>query len=71
MGDDLSISKSSPSHSRQMREVRRIVPHRRYSAESLQNDIAMIFVRTKRIGKHFVCIRNGVIRNKVLFFNQK
>ncbi|XP_055299883.1 trypsin eta-like [Sitodiplosis mosellana] len=46
MGDDLSISKSPGLH-RQMRKVRKIVPHPYYNPENLQNDIAMIFLTTQ------------------------
>ncbi|XP_055299882.1 serine protease 1-like [Sitodiplosis mosellana] len=44
MGDDLSISKSSPGPRRQIGKVRKIVPHPQYSPDTLHDDIAMIFL---------------------------
>lgn len=52
MGDDISVSKYSPNFSRQIRKIRKIVPHPRYSRSTMENDIAVIFVRTREIFCH-------------------
>lgn len=49
MGDDLSISNYSPSPRRQIRRVRKIVPHPLYDDYSKNNDIAVIFVCIREI----------------------
>lgn len=44
MGDDLSISPTSASPRRQVRQISKIVPHPYYNPKTLANDIAIIFV---------------------------